>query len=284
MNCLLLKGTETKKASRLHVFPKGVRAKIVLRIRWHLHYDRTNLSNYFKALAIWCGSPMVLTQPAGSTASVIGNSNLSNEVIVTGSSLMSASSEPEDDDTESNDAGAALSDNVLDLSGSHRAADSESRASRPASNAWQADVDGSHLRLTLPQAHCKRIDSPKQEHRVTQLTVLMANTAAQSISNIVTDILMMPLEALLVRSIALTYLNMPRGAAWSAMGFRNDIYPLGSWLGMGLRGWNGMDYVKKMVLCLGVDMVLSFAAWQTTAGAAWWFGKKKFKWGTPWKV
>ncbi|KAI4279591.1 MAG: hypothetical protein LQ337_000176 [Flavoplaca oasis] len=187
---------------------------------------------------------------------------------------MSASSEREDDDTESNDARAALSDNVLDLSGSHRAADSESRASRSASNAWQADVDGSHLQLTLPRAHRKRIDPPKQEHRVTQLTILMANTVAQSISNIVTDILMMPLEALLVRSIALTYLNTSRGAAWSAMGFHNDIYPLGSWLGMGLRSGNGMDYVRKMVLCLGVDMVLSFAAWQTTAGAAWWFGKK----------
>ncbi|KAI4102317.1 MAG: hypothetical protein LQ339_004672 [Xanthoria mediterranea] len=161
----------------------------------------------------------------------------------------------------------------------HRAAGSERnitrRASRSGSNDWQADVEGSELGITAPRSFYRPTDPSKPTYRVTQFSTLMVNTLATTLSSIAADILLLPLEALFVRSVASTYLNTPCGAAYSTMGLRHEIYPLRSWAGMGLGGGRVMDYVRKMMLCFGVDILLRFAVWQATAEAAWWVGEKK---------
>ncbi|KAL8674700.1 MAG: hypothetical protein Q9168_000932 [Polycauliona sp. 1 TL-2023] len=133
--------------------------------------------------------------------------------------------------------------------------------------------------LTAARSQYMQTNPSRPIYRVTSLTTLMTDTLADSLSTMVANILLLPLEALLVRSVAFTYLNTADGAAYSAMGLQKEIYPLGSWLGNGLRGGRAMDYGRKMILCFGVDMLLSLATWQATTGVAWWMGKRKLKRG-----
>lgn len=96
------------------------------------------------------------------------------------------------------------------------------------------------------------------------------------------DLLCLPLEALYVRSVALAFLAAS-GTSPLASRLRADVYPKGSWfgvLGLGASGWrNTGDYMGKMVLCLGIEMVLQLGVWQIGTGFAWWAGKKWFRWG-----
>ncbi|KAI4286290.1 MAG: hypothetical protein L6R38_000056 [Xanthoria sp. 2 TBL-2021] len=271
----------------LDILPEGVLAKKVPTIRGQVEEDWTAFSNYFKTLTSWWESSIVRNQSSDATVSVPKNPHTSDEALVARALSVSANDGHEDHLAElSDDAEAAFSGNTSDSPSSersHRGAGPErisnQRASRSGSNDWQADVQGSELGITAPRSLYRTKDTSKPTYRVTHLTTLMADTFATSLSTIVADVLLLPLEALFVRSVALTYLNTPSGAAYSTMGLRNEIYPLGSWAGMGLRGGRVMDYVRKMALCLGVDMLLRFAVWQATAGAAWWVGKKRFKWG-----
>ncbi|KAI4263791.1 MAG: hypothetical protein L6R42_001080 [Xanthoria sp. 1 TBL-2021] len=270
----------------LDVPPEGVLAKKAPTIRGQVDKDWTAFSNYFKTLTSWWESSIVRNQSSDATVSVPKNPHTSDEALVARALSVSANDGHEDHLAElSDDAEAAFSGNASDSppsERSHRGAGPErninQRASRSGSNEWQADVEGSELGITAPRSLYRTKDTSKPTYRVTPLTTLMADTLATSLSTIVADVILLPLEALLVRSVALTYLNTPSGAAYSTMGLRSEIYPLGSWAGMGLRGGRVMDYVRKMTLCLGVDMLLRFAVWQATAGAAWWVGKKKFKW------
>ncbi|KAL8789870.1 MAG: hypothetical protein Q9213_000938 [Squamulea squamosa] len=112
------------------------------------------------------------------------------------------------------------------------------QASRSGSNSWQVNVQSSEMVLTAPRSWCeptKPADISMPTYRVTYYTALMAETVAGSLSTLVADVVLLPLEALFVRSVALAYLDTAGGAPYSNMGLRNDIFPLGSLFGMGLR-------------------------------------------------
>ncbi|KAI4246576.1 MAG: hypothetical protein L6R40_001939 [Gallowayella cf. fulva] len=147
------------------------------------------------------------------------------------------------------------------------------------SNEWQANVEGSELIISPPSWKSKLVGPSQATYHVTRLTTLAAGTLTVSLSKMLADILLLPLEALFIRSVALAYLDTADGASYAAMGLRQEIYPLGSWFGTALRGGRAMDYVRKMTLCFGLDMLLGFGAWQVTAGAAWWVGQKFCRWG-----
>ena len=122
-------------------------------------------------------------------------------------------------------------------------------------------------------------DDSRPTHRVTLLTNIVADTMAANLATLFTHVLFLPLETLLVRSVALAYLNSAGGSTDSSRWLRSEMYPLGSWFGMGLRGGRAMDYAWKMALCLGVEMALGYGVWQVGAGAAWWLGRKTHRWG-----
>lgn len=121
-------------------------------------------------------------------------------------------------------------------------------------------------------------------YRITTLTAQAADSMAQHLSGCITEVLLFPLEALYVRSVAFSFLSSPAanvGAKVAAERWKEEVYPLGGWFGMGLRGgWRGVaDYVGKMVLVQGLEMGIGLAVWQVTVGLSWWVGRKWFKWG-----
>ena len=121
-------------------------------------------------------------------------------------------------------------------------------------------------------------DPSRPCHRVTVLTALAADNLAAQMSTHLADWLSLPLEALFVRSIALAFASS-RTAPLSAPWLRSEIYPLGSWFGMGIRSGRAGDYILRTVLCCGVEMALGLGVWQMTTGLAWWFGTRKHGWG-----
>lgn len=130
-----------------------------------------------------------------------------------------------------------------------------------------------------------RIFNSQPYHRVTALTALSADSLALHLSSHITDVLMMPLEALWVRCVALAFLSSPAagvGAQAAAARWKREIYPLGGWFGMGLRGgWRGIgDYISKMVLLTGLEMGFGMIVWQASTAFSWFCGVRKFGWGT----
>lgn len=122
-------------------------------------------------------------------------------------------------------------------------------------------------------------DDSRRTHRVTRLTNIMTRTTAAHLSIMFTHALYLPLEALFVRSVASAYLSTTGGVSESSLWLRNEIYPLGSWFGMGWGKGSAMDYARKMTLCLGMQMALGYGVWQIGAGATWWLGKSMHGWG-----
>ena len=121
-------------------------------------------------------------------------------------------------------------------------------------------------------------------YRITTLTAQAAESMSQHLSGYITEILLLPLEALYMRSVALSFLSSPStnlGARMAAERWKGEVYPLGGWFGMGLRGgWRGVgDYVGKMVLVEGLEMGIGFAVWQACMGLSWWVGRRWFEWG-----
>lgn len=119
---------------------------------------------------------------------------------------------------------------------------------------------------------------------ITTLTTYPANSMASSLATRLTTILLLPLEALFVRSVARAFLSSPAasaGAQAAAMRWKSEVYPLGGWFGSGLQGgWRGMgDYVSKMVLVQGLEMGIQAAVWQVCVGMGWFIGRKWYGWG-----
>ncbi|KAL8730421.1 MAG: hypothetical protein Q9166_004059 [cf. Caloplaca sp. 2 TL-2023] len=245
--------------------------------------DWTDFSNDFTSLISWCRSFIRGAQCSKSLQSVshIPNEGLSAGILsgYTDSGHEAGPAEQE------NAAETALLRDTLDPSSpgpgfaqAEPVGEMNPRASESSSNDWQAIIEGSELELSPPRSRSKHNppELSKPMYRVTHLTALMTETLATSLSTIIADILLLPLETLFVRSVALTYLSTAGGGA---MGFRNEIYPLGSWFGAGIREGRAMDYARKMALCLGMDMLLEFGVWQVTAGVVWWVGTRRFRWG-----
>lgn len=121
-------------------------------------------------------------------------------------------------------------------------------------------------------------------YRITTLSSQAAYSMSHRLSGYITDILLFPLEARYVRSVALSFLSSPAatvGAKAAAERWKGEVYPLGRWFGMGLRGrWAGAaDYAGKMALVQGIEMGIGLAVWQMSVGLSWWAGRKWFEWG-----
>ena len=131
--------------------------------------------------------------------------------------------------------------------------------------------------------HHTKIHEP--QHRVTALTAYAADSMASHLSTHLTDLLFLPLESMFVRSLAISFLSSATAgteAQIAAMRWEREIFPVGAWFGMGLRGggWRGVaDYAGKMVLVSGMEVGIGMAVWQACAGFSWWCGRRYFGWG-----
>ncbi|KAL8808343.1 MAG: hypothetical protein Q9182_000163 [Xanthomendoza sp. 2 TL-2023] len=261
-------------------------------VRSQAQKDWTNFHNYLYSCASWWGSSIKVTQSWGSIASisVLENTAGTGEDPSTAwiLSRQTDTGRPNENAEQSDIAESAASEDWSDSSlssppGSPRAhpeEDSDPPASQSGSDDWQANIQGSELGITSPRP---KNDAPiplMPRYHVTGLSTLLANAMTLSLSTAITDMLLLPLDALFVRSVALAYLDTAgAGASHAAMGLRDEIYPLGSWLGIGLRGGSPWEYARKIALCFGVEMLLRCTAWQITAGATWWVGRKCYRWG-----
>ncbi|MCJ1376649.1 hypothetical protein MMC20_007892 [Loxospora ochrophaea] len=125
-----------------------------------------------------------------------------------------------------------------------------------------------------------------RRHRVTALTGYPADTLSQHLISHIASLICMPLEALFVRSLALGFLAAapatdPLTQA-SALALRSAVYPMGAWCGLwGGEGWYaaGRSYARKMLLCVGMESLVSYGVWEVGLGVAWWAGKKWYQWG-----
>ena len=86
------------------------------------------------------------------------------------------------------------------------------------------------------------------------------------------DLLFLPLEALLVRSVARNFL---RGTSPSG---RTNIYPLNSWLG---GPGNRANYASKLLLYGALKFSTSYVVWNGVWVGAWWWRKEYWRWGLP---
>lgn len=196
---------------------------------------------------------------------------------------------------------------------SYNPSSSSSTASRPSTPPTQIEITGSttssgtvHMSVAIPVAnsslprrhprystHPQDPTSPSTPghkpiyysyYRITTLTAQAADSMAQHLSCCIADIILFPLEALYVRSVALSFLSSPaasEGAMAAAERWKGEVYPLGGWFGMGLKGgWRGVaDYAGKMVLVQGMQLGIGFAVWQASVGLSWWVGRGWCGWG-----
>ncbi|KAI9871875.1 MAG: hypothetical protein M1830_002347 [Pleopsidium flavum] len=131
----------------------------------------------------------------------------------------------------------------------------------------------------------RQSDSKEPKRRVTVLSGHIADALASHLAYSASKILCLPLEALLMRTIALGFLAAAKptpSAQTTALGLRQQVYPLNAWFGLGLRGagWNGVgDYVAKMMLCSAVEAAMGFGVWQLGSTACFWIGTRWFEWG-----
>ncbi|MCJ1251174.1 hypothetical protein MMC30_008405 [Trapelia coarctata] len=128
----------------------------------------------------------------------------------------------------------------------------------------------------------------KRKHRITSLTLHSSESLSILLATTITTLIRLPFETLLVRSIAhLSITNVLATVPPSELGsviadVRANLYPQETWFGYGLRagGWRGVtNYMKKVLLCVGVESAMSFGIWQVGCGIARWAGRKWYSWG-----
>ena len=137
-----------------------------------------------------------------------------------------------------------------------------------------------------PSSANERADQyvPGAHHRVTALSTYPTVALSSNLVSILSTIICLPLDSLYVRSVALAYLSVPLAtpATQSAASLlRQNVYPLGSWFGLGVRGgWRGMgDYAGKLFLVVGIETMLRMGVWEFGVGCAWWLGRRWCQWG-----
>ncbi|MCJ1451266.1 Mucin-2 [Mycoblastus sanguinarius] len=135
-----------------------------------------------------------------------------------------------------------------------------------------------------PNRNMQPININRTSHRITALTAYAADSMAMHLSTQLTELLFLPLDALFVRSLALAFLSSPASSptARTAAGrWRSEVFPLGTWFGMGLSsGWRGMcEYAGKMLLISGIEAGIGLAIWQLGTGMSWRAGTRLFHWG-----
>ncbi|KAL8813449.1 MAG: hypothetical protein Q9200_000246 [Gallowayella weberi] len=261
-------------------------------VRSQAQVDWTDFRNYLSSWTSWWRSPIKVTQSWKPTASVSGPEGTArSEEDPSTAQIQSRRTDTghANDNPERGDiAESAASEEWLDSSLISRPSPprtdsqggSDPLASQSGSDDWQANIEGSELGITSPKPkHDAQIPLMPRYH-VTILSTLLSRAMTMNLSICIADILLLPLDALYARSVALAYLDTAgAGASYAAMGLGNEIYPLGSWLGFGLRGGSPWEYARKIALCFGLEMLIRGAAWQLTAGATWWVGRKYYTWG-----
>ena len=140
----------------------------------------------------------------------------------------------------------------------------------------------------LPHRHqreFRQVDSKEPMHRVTLLSGYMADMLASHLAQYVAELLCLPIQALLVRTVALGFLaaaGPTSSAPTSALGLTRTVYPPTAWFGLGPRGagWRGVaDYAAKMVLCSAVEAAVGCGVWQLGTLTCFWVGRRWFGWG-----
>ncbi|MCJ1414708.1 hypothetical protein MMC32_001035 [Xylographa parallela] len=124
----------------------------------------------------------------------------------------------------------------------------------------------------------------EQRHRVTALSLQPSESISLRIVHGLNMIFRLPLEALLVRSIAHAFLASAGSSSGNASlaKLRSSVYPRNAWFGAGLRagGFSGAcDYASKMILCLGMESAVGLYVWQAGVAVAWYAGKRWYRWG-----
>ncbi|MCJ1287182.1 hypothetical protein MMC26_006530 [Xylographa opegraphella] len=125
----------------------------------------------------------------------------------------------------------------------------------------------------------------EQRHRVTALSLQASESISLRIVYDLSLIFRLPLEALLVRTIAQNFLASASSSSGNASlaRLRSSVYPRNTWFGAGLTagGLSGVcDYASKMILCLGMESAVGLYVWQVAVAVAWCTGKRWYRWGT----
>lgn len=131
----------------------------------------------------------------------------------------------------------------------------------------------------------RQVDSREPRHRVTLLSGHMADMLASHLAQYFSELICLPLQAHLVRAVALGCLataGPTSSAQMSTLGLRNAVYPADAWFGFGLRraGWMVVgDYAAKMMLCSALEAMVGYGVWQAGATTCFWVGRRWFGWG-----
>ena len=121
-------------------------------------------------------------------------------------------------------------------------------------------------------------------HRVTALTTYPVTIMAGHLSEMLADLIFLPVQSMFLRILALAFLSSPPASLAgrsAAARWKGEIYPIGGWCGMGLRGgWRGMgDYAVKVMLMAGLEAGVRLGFWQVGTALRWFIGKRNFGWG-----
>ena len=145
------------------------------------------------------------------------------------------------------------------------------------------EVDGNPM--CSPINKCQTNDEVEPRHRVTTLSAHAAEAMNWHVTSDITDVLLIPLESLFLRSLALHALEAASGTSRrtqaAASRLRGEVYPMGSWFGLGRSGGSERmaNYAGSMISCTALRSVVEFGVWQIGIGVAWWLGRTKFRWG-----
>ena len=158
-------------------------------------------------------------------------------------------------------------------------------------NIWEDGYNQGFRAPSTSSSDSSSDDDPESDneerpyHRVTMMSAYAAETMADHLSGLFASLLLLPLETLFVRNVATTFWQAPglvTGGRGTAERWRENVYPLGSWFGAGLRagGCRGAwDYAGKMLLVWGLQVGVNFTLWQMTTVYIWHAGHRWYNWG-----
>ncbi|KAI9795355.1 MAG: hypothetical protein M1833_007203 [Piccolia ochrophora] len=130
-----------------------------------------------------------------------------------------------------------------------------------------------------PSRHPSATNDP--ERHVTCLSSHPSDSAASHLSSFLTQVLTLPLETLLVRTIATSFMAAASVHQNGAM-LPSTYAPFSMerrWWQQSIPGrWNGR-YVTNLATCAGLEIALSFGLFEVGYFGVTWFGKRAFGWG-----
>lgn len=161
----------------------------------------------------------------------------------------------------------------------------EFNAALPGVPVFTSSFSASPRQAIAETATAHEIDEPY--HRVTALTTYASSSLSHLLASQITESCTIPLEALFVRSVAHRFIGLGAMSANPATRarvakLRSDVFPMGSWMGLGMPGWGwraAVGYVSRMTLCAACKAAVWIAVWEYGVGVSFWLGYKWFGWG-----